>query len=317
MNKSPAPVTFRLLQRRARALQRHLPQAVKGDDRGVHQARVATRRLREAVPVFAVDPHSGQAGKASRKIRRLTRALGFVRELDVAMHMLDELARSERVPRLGVEEVRAHVLADRETRRAEMLRRLSRVDADKLNRRLTNVADAASETTDEGWRAVLSTRIVKRTRRLAAAVEAAGQLYQPERLHEVRIAAKKLRYGLELAAEAGAASAAAHVRTIKRTQELLGRLNDFHVLQTHVGAVQTAQDAGQRGLQTALAALSSHIEGECRHLHGRYLVTAQGLKDLCADVPARVVPEIDRRSRRSLKMEMRPRAATGTAGRRP
>lgn len=316
MNKSPAPVTFQLLQRRTKALQRHLPDAVKGNDHGVHQARVATRRLREAVPVLAAGPGNGQAGKAQRKIRRLTRALGSVRELDVALHMMDELARSERVPRMGLEEVRAHVIAERDAGRVEMLRRLDRVNAGKLNRRLANVAEALARSTDEGWRTVLSTRLLKRAKRLAAAVDAAGQLYQPERLHEVRIAAKKLRYGLELAAEGGAGAATPHVRTIKRAQELLGRLNDFHVLQSHVAAVQATRDAGRRGLPNALASLASHIEGECRHLHGRYLVTAQRLRDVCADVPAQVIPQIARRSRRPLKMDIRPRAAAGRTGRR-
>ncbi|CAN5642575.1 hypothetical protein BH23ACI1_BH23ACI1_10760 [soil metagenome] len=316
MNKSPAPVTFRLLQRRAKALQRHLPEAVKGDDHGVHQARVATRRLREAVPVLAPGRTNGPAGKARRKIRRLTRALGSVRELDVTLQLLDELARSERVPRVGVEEVRAHVMAERDTRRAVMLRRLARVDAEKLNRRLATVAASLTDSTDEGWRTVLSTRLLKRAKRLSSAVEAAGQMYEPERLHDVRIAAKKLRYGLELAAEGGATAAAQHVRTMKRAQELLGRLNDFHVLQRHVSAVQAVGEGDRPGLHTALASLASHIEGECRHLHGRYLVTAPRLRDVCAAVSAQVVPRIDRRSRRPIKMEMRPRAAAGHAGRR-
>ena len=39
--RAPRPTT-RLLQRLSRALNRHLPQAIKGDDRGVHQARVTT-----------------------------------------------------------------------------------------------------------------------------------------------------------------------------------------------------------------------------------------------------------------------------------
>ena len=58
-----------LLLRRARELERHLPPAIAGDDTGVHQARVASRRLREAVPVLAADTKSRK--KAERKIRRV------------------------------------------------------------------------------------------------------------------------------------------------------------------------------------------------------------------------------------------------------
>ena len=46
------------------ALKRHLPAAIAGDDIGVHQARVASRRLREAVPVLSTGLKGSKAGKA-------------------------------------------------------------------------------------------------------------------------------------------------------------------------------------------------------------------------------------------------------------
>ena len=87
------------LPRRARSLHRYLPLAIKGDDTGVHQAQVASRRLREAVPVLAGTLKNSKAGKATRKIRRLTQALGCVQELDVTLHLLDELAASDGLSR--------------------------------------------------------------------------------------------------------------------------------------------------------------------------------------------------------------------------
>jgi CHAD domain-containing protein len=117
MNSRTPRVTTLLLQRLARALKRHLPQAVAGNDRGVHQARVTSRRLREAVPVLAIGLKGSKAGKARRKIRRLTRALGTVRELDVTMQLLDELARSPQVSRTAVADVRARVVKARASRR--------------------------------------------------------------------------------------------------------------------------------------------------------------------------------------------------------
>ena len=69
----------------ARAIRRALPAAKAGDARSLHQARVATRRLRAALPLVASGP---KAEKLARSVRRLTRALGPIRELDVAQALL-------------------------------------------------------------------------------------------------------------------------------------------------------------------------------------------------------------------------------------
>ena len=66
MNTRSPRVTTLLLQRLARTLERHLPAAVAGDDTGVHQARVTSRRLREAVPVLATGLEGSKAGKAAK-----------------------------------------------------------------------------------------------------------------------------------------------------------------------------------------------------------------------------------------------------------
>jgi CHAD domain-containing protein len=315
MNNRKPRVTTELLRRRTRALKRHLPAALAGDGRGVHQARIATRRLREAVPVLTTGLKGSKASNARRKIRRLTRALGTVRELDVTLHILDELARTGTLPRTGIEDVRAHVIAERDRRREVMLERLEHVNADKLDRRLASVADAVEGSEDDAWREVLGTRLLKRGRLLNTAIDDAGQMYGPERLHAVRIAAKKLRYALELAADSGAASAGPHVRTIKRVQDMLGRLHDLQILQTHVAAVQAAPSADRPGMNAALDALAHHLEEECRHLHGRYLVSTPKLREMIEAVPARVVPQLEKPSAgRQLKMALGRRAATRAAG---
>src|SRR4051794_7647592 len=261
----------RLLERRTLALKRHLAAAVKGDGIGVHQARVASRRLREAVPVLAEGLHGSKAGKATRKIRRLTRALGAVRELDVTLLLIDELAASPGVPRQALADLRAHVIQAREERRAVMHERLEGVNVDKLAKRLGSVRDAlAQPSPDHSWRTVLASRIASRSRRVADAVEDAGQIYAPEALHRVRIATKKLRYAVELADESGAAPAARVVRTLRKAQDTLGRLHDLQVLQ-QCGAAVAAQPRGPHTPDAGLAILARRIEDECRLLHGRYI----------------------------------------------
>jgi CHAD domain-containing protein len=301
-----------LLQRLAGALRRHLPAAIAGDNTGVHQARVASRRLREAVPVLSTGLKGSKAGKATRKIRRLTRALGTVRELDVTLLLLDELSVAPDISRTAVEDVRAGVVRERDARRAVMLKRLGRVDVAKIGRRLGSVGTALDAADGEPWRRALGTRLLQRSKRLIAAMDEAGHMYSPERLHAVRIAVKKLRYGLELAADSGIKVATPQVRTMKRVQEVLGKLHDLQVLQTHIAAAQIAGDSARPEPRAALEALAAHVEAQCRHLHAKYLLSSAALRDVPAIVRKGIVPHLVQlpRPTRSVKMGLaRPAAA--------
>ena len=305
MNRPKPRVTTQLLTRRARAFKRHLRAAVEGDGHGVHQARVASRRLREAVPVLTTGLKGSKAGKARRKIRRIAQALGTIRELDVTLGLIDELAARNTLPRLALEEIRGRVVKDQERRRHVMLKRVSRINVDKLDRRLRSVGDALQSAETDGWRETLGARLLKRSKALAAAVEAAGSLYEQERLHRVRIAAKKLRYAMELAAESGARSAVVPVRTIKRVQDTLGRLHDLQVVQGYIAASQAApstrtpQDGG-------LDIIGRLLEDECRHLHARYLSSVPAVQQIVEVTRTAIVPQVARTRQRPLKMHLQP-----------
>jgi CHAD domain-containing protein len=270
--------------------------------------------LREAVPVLASGLKGSKAGKAGRKIRKVTRALGAVRELDVTLHLVEELMQDSGLPRTALEELRRHVIAERDRRREVMLDRLDHVDIDKLGRRLESVADALDTSPVEAWREVLTARLMKRADRLEAAIRDTGQMYAPEPLHAVRIAAKKLRYGLELAADSGVKGAVPLVRRIKRVQDLLGRLHDMQVLEEHIAAVQASPAASRKGMFEALDAVARHVEAECRHLHGHYLMTSASIHDVIESVRSKVVPEVGRpRRRRPLKMALTRKPSTRSA----
>lgn len=306
MIRPKSRVTTALLARRARALKRNLKEAVEGDGKGVHQARVASRRLREAVPVLATGLKKSKAGKARRKIRRITKALGSIRELDVTVSLLDELARRDNVPRLALEHVRAHVIHEVEHRRETMLKRLDRVNVAKLDRRLKTLGEALAEAEAEQWRETLGARLLKRSRLLKTAVENAGQLYEAERLHRVRIAAKKLRYAVELAAEIGVKEAKASVLAIKRAQDTLGRLHDLQVLQTHVAAVQ-AEPQSAAPPDGGLDIVARLLEDECRHLHARYISSIPALLSVVDSTRTALVPALAKPGRRratQVKMDL-------------
>lgn len=258
--------------------------------------------------------HHTHTGKVQRKIRRLTQALGSVRELDVTLHLIDELGERPGVPRTALAEVRALVIEDRERRRTIMLERLESVDTGKLTRRLQAVRQAlVHPATGHSWRAALALRIATRSRRLEKAIEQAGQIYAPEPLHHVRIAAKKLRYALEIADESTVAPCAPTLKVIKRVQDALGRLHDLQILQHHIAAVGAAPRGRRSTPDAGLAILSRLIEDECRHLHGRYvgqLPLLRAAVDVARrDIPLRLTPR--GKSARAIKMGLAPKRRAG------
>lgn len=260
-----------LLRERARDLTRHLASALTGDIRGVHQSRVASRRLRESLPVAARGGAS--AARARKALRQVTRALGPVRELDVALGHIEDGLDDIRIPRIAIERVRAHVLAERERRRARMLTRLERVDVAGAVGRVERIAGASPAAVSAASAAALSTRVRVRALGLETAIDRAGTLYHPDRLHAVRIAGKKLRYALEVVSAAALANVAADLRLLKQGQEMLGVLHDYQVLLEHVAAVSDATPKGTPGAG-GLRAMATAYDRECRKLHAAYLKMA-------------------------------------------
>lgn len=290
MTVSRRPPSALLLQQRLTALRRMLPGARNGDVRAVHQARVATRRLREALPLVG-------AGKAGRRLERvardLTGVLGPVRELDVALQMLQELARTG-VPAAAVACLRGAIAEERRALQRETTKRIDHYDMDRLQRKALQALDRKGERRDHPLdrqaRVVAARRrAARRAGRLETAIDAAGAMYLPDRLHQVRIAVKKLRYAMEVARDLSGSRAEARIRTLKRMQDLLGRMHDLEVLIARTRGLQAGAVRDLR-LSSDLDQLVRRLETEARQLHGHYIAQRRALLDLCNRVIAAAEP---------------------------
>jgi CHAD domain-containing protein len=283
-----------LILQRLRALSRQLPAAQQGNVHAIHQARVATRRLREALPLV-VDGPGGR--KLERKVRALTQALGPVRELDVVLHTLDALEDAEDVPRRGIDCLRRLVSDQRRRRHAEMRRQVADCDLSKLRKKAVAGArkhdaavaravargdrPAARRGADPVRVAAADRRAGRRAERLRLAIENAAGIYLPDRLHEIRIAVKKLRYAMEVARDLRASRATVRINTLKRAQDLLGRMHDLEVLIARTRAVQGSPGASDLRLSSDLDRLVRRLENECRRLHVRYIESRPALLAIC------------------------------------
>src|SRR4029077_17359467 len=107
--------------------------------RALHRARVASRRLRELVPVLQLDHASSK--KLSRRLRKLTSHLGTVRELDVMMLGIDEMHEARRVQSSALARVGVAVSQDRDQAGRGLAAQLPMQDIVRLTQKLERCVD--------------------------------------------------------------------------------------------------------------------------------------------------------------------------------
>ncbi|HEY7292094.1 MAG TPA: CHAD domain-containing protein [Vicinamibacterales bacterium] len=261
----------------------------RGDVRSLHRVRVASRRLRELVPILQLEADT--AKKLSRRLRKVTARLGSLRELDVLVALIDDLRRSSPEHREALNRVGVAVAKARDESRKRRLDELPAEELDRVARKLARVLNDVRRSEEAGsarggparakaalW--AIDARIAHRAGRLQQFVQSAGALYLPDRLHAVRIAVKKLRYAIELAPASHQPRRADDLRGLRRVQEILGRMHDFQVLIDRVRGVQASLAPPSLAAWRQLDALLTAMDDECRRLHARYVRARADLDEL-------------------------------------
>jgi CHAD domain-containing protein len=271
-----------LLRQRLVSLLTAMPAAQAGDEISVHQARVASRRLRQALPLLSVRADANALDRADKRVRRITRALGPVRELDVTLLLLAELQKKGAAPARAIARVREAVSEERLKRRRDMLAAIKPSKLDKLRKRLVRVAAPASRPVAKGSAmAEANAQAARRAVELREAIDRAGGIYLADRLHRVRVAAKKLRYALEIQRELTKSRSTAQLNRLKVQQDLLGRMHDLEILIDRARGVQTTITPRDRRGMAELKKLIRVLEEECREGHAAYMRARPALLKMC------------------------------------
>ena len=113
----------------------------------------------------------------------------------------------------------------------------------------------------------------------------------PSGCTSVRIAAKKLRYAMEIERELKRSRITSRTRPLKALQEVLGHLHDLHVLSEQVRAVQAELGERDRRLAADLDGLVVAIEEDCRREHAGYIRRRATILKLCANPTLGDTPE--------------------------
>lgn len=221
------------------------------DPEGVHDMRVASRRLRSALRDFL--PHLNRRGRfqeARDELRRLADALGEVRDEDVAIMELEKLG-DEAPPeaRAGLESFTGERAARREEARERLASAITEEEVEEFRQLFGEAVEAATrkgrrrkkKAGDEGdaggpedegaasFRAAGRAVILKSWDELEALSGSLYRPHKPRRLHDMRIAAKRLRYALELFAPCWGGETKAFAEEVAEMQGALGELHDCDV----------------------------------------------------------------------------------------
>ena len=270
----------------ARVLAR-VPGVVAGEDpEEVHAMRVAARRMRAAWRVFG-DAYDRQTTRAYLdELRSLGGRLGVVRDLDVRVAILVTYGdRRSKRDRTGLKPLLAAWQADRTARHAELVEVLTTGWFADMASGLATFAETPGAAARP---VVLRTPNIVRDRAPAViwdnyqAVSAfAGGLDRADvaTLHELRIAAKWVRYTLEFVREPMGSGANELIRRVVVLQDYLGDIHDLHAAAVSADAYATGAVALTGPTTSAIGRFVGYQEARVERLRRRVEPSWEGVAD--------------------------------------
>lgn len=269
----------------------------------IHRMRVASRRLRAALPLFRGCFPPKQYGRWMAEIASITRALGEARDTDVQIAFLvkyqkkSQAAWKKQQPAEPAESPVSpairYLLRDlRKQRRRQQERVISALDALEKSRVIPDIretlADRAASNRripHEGLAYGLPTLAAYRiSSRLEALRAYEPWVTHPDAVaehHAMRIAAKKLRYTMEVYGPVYRLGLRKHHARVKMVQEILGDLHDCDVWIDHITRIllrersrMRSPAAGKRPDTATLASLRLFLQDREKErilIHRRFM----------------------------------------------
>jgi CHAD domain-containing protein len=217
----------------------------------IHRMRVASRRLRAALPLFASCFPEKKYQQWIEEVRTVTRALGEARDTDVQIAFLTKLIKKrdarkhpypDIAPSLRLTGDMETILLSRLQKKRLKLQTAVFSSLDKLensgiidemkvffNSQEMRVKGSRKRNSPYGLAPVAASRIARRLTKLHSYE---GWVHNPDAIaehHAIRIAAKKLRYTMEVYSPLYRRGLKKTLSRVKKIQEILGDLHDCDV----------------------------------------------------------------------------------------
>lgn len=250
------------------------------DPEGVHSMRVASRRLRSALRDFTPYVRKQRLAPVLKQLRNIAAALGEVRDPDVAITALEKL--ESRIPSEFSPALKQFIDKRKEIRdeaRTELTLILEAPQLNDLESAFTASVDQAtalreSKTDGAQLRSQISFLLMSRSiilDRLKELEKHSQGLFSPfdiETLHDMRIAAKRLRYAIELFQQCWGHAIATYAKRVARMQTALGEVHDCDVwIESFGNEVSKARKQKQPDQVAAFIWLLSHfVKLRTKHL---------------------------------------------------
>jgi CHAD domain-containing protein len=199
------------------------------DPEGVHQARVATRRLRSDLRTFRPLVDVDWAAALRDELDWLAGSLGAVRDGDVLLARLrDRVAEVSPAEQSGAGAVLATLKQERDAALTTLLEALRSRRYLKLLDSLVAAANvpSLSQRAEERALDVVPELVRRPWHKLEKRAKALGESPSDAKLHQVRIRTKRARYAGEAAASVVGKPAKQFSKAAARLQDVLGELND-------------------------------------------------------------------------------------------
>jgi len=236
-------------QRHAGRLGKQLPGIRRAEDiECVHRARVACRRLRAGLGLFTDWPSAKRCRRWQRQLRRLGRKLGQARDKDVQLVFLCDQWRQ--APSVQVQVGLAGLILAHQAQREDAYRKADKAVAwfrktgvlqeirDQSRRLLRQMQVSQQELMLLPLWEEAAEKVQKYIDELIAYAPSLQQSQDHTSQHAMRIAAKKLRYSLEILCPLLGPAVQPVLQALEEFQTLMGQLHDCQVWLMELEALQ-------------------------------------------------------------------------------
>ncbi len=270
----------RYLARQLKQLRREMAGVrANADIEPVHQCRVATRRLRAALALFDRTFPQKRLQRWNKPVKRLTGGLGQARDLDVQIQHLRGRHDSVDDPQVahGIDQLIDDLVEQRHAVQPQVIEQIDRFSTSKRiagMRRYLNKLQADGKAKPpkrhrQSLRQWIQDCLRQRLEDLYGYESCLSDPADMENHHRMRVAAKKLRYTLEIGRPL-LADGAEHLDAIKRLQSMLGDIHDHDVWVDRLSQRRQATPADDA--RTDLRAALDHLVAEHRTERGALFV---------------------------------------------